>query len=227
MPSRRTWLRGVLVVPAVLLALTSCTAAPMTRAAAPKTPTATSTVSRSTTWETKRFSAPFTVTVDRTILQEKPIEGPNLVSWNGLINQRKIRFLVPASIWVPGAASPSAPPKDYLAYLHDEVSNGIQLSNESSTTVDGHHATLVTVATDPTRPDGYYDGSTGCIDRDEDESSKEADCFGFQANIEMRLVAVVPLRGRTLLAWARSENDAHSADFNRAFESMLHSIHFR
>ncbi len=147
--------------------------------------------------------------------------------WNAPSGQRKMRFLVPVVTWAPGASSPTSPPADFVHYLRGQAKNGIHLSHEAGITVDGHPATLLTVTSDPTKPDGFYDGSAGCISRNEDQGSEDG-CFGFQPDLAIRL-AVVPLGGKTLLAWARPDDGAPSAGtaFTRGFESMLHSIHFR
>jgi len=188
---------------------------------------APSSAESSTTYTTQQFVVPFTVSVDPTVLQTSPaVDSEHLVYFDAVEGERKMRFLLPAATYPPGTSTPVDPSADFLAYLRDQAANGITLTDEKTTTVGGHPATLVSTSSDGSRPEGFYDASLGCVSRDEPRDSEDG-CFGLQPDLPLRL-AVIDVDGTTLLAWARPDEDAATSEdeFRQHFEEMLGTLEF-
>jgi hypothetical protein len=87
--------------------------------------------------------------------------------------------------------------------------------DKATTTVNGKEATLMTGTT--TRS---LDGTLGCPAA----TTRAAVCFGLQPEVALR-IAVVDLNGKTLVAWARTQqDDAGAAQFFADFEALLRSV---
>ena len=209
-------------VAAAALALTACGAAGGTsggtqqdHAASPSSPTGQA-------YASKAFVVPLTVTVDASLKSPPNPDSRNLLSWDAAHDSSaKVRFLVPVNLYRPGSSAPEAPPRDYLAYLQGFTSQGVKYSDVTKMTVDGHPATLMSVASTGAR---NLDGSLGCptVGADQGEG-----CFGFQPDLSMR-IAVIPVGNSTLLAWARTSKDSpDTAAFFAMFGTMLKSVRFR
>jgi hypothetical protein len=206
----------------LLLGTAGCSSQDSAGTAAPS-----SAAESSTTYRTRHFAVPFTVTVDPAVLGTSPaVDVEHLVYFDAVDGERKMRFLSPATTYPPGSSTPIAPPADFLAYLRDQAGNGITLTDETTTTVGGRPATLVGAASDGSRPEGFYDGSLGCISPDEPQDSDDG-CFGIQPDLPLRL-AVIDVDGTTLLAWARPDEDAGTSEeeFRQHFETLLSTLEF-
>jgi hypothetical protein len=93
---------------------------------------------------------PLTVTVDASLKSPPVSDLKTFLTWDAAhSSSSKVRFLVPTSLYRPGSFTPEAPPKHYLKYLQGLTSHGVKLSNVVKITVDGHPATLMTIASDP------------------------------------------------------------------------------
>ncbi|GAB2571045.1 hypothetical protein [Kribbella endophytica] len=124
-------------------------------------------------------------------------------------------MLLPIVLHQPGSSTPKPPPTAYLAYLRGLTRAGATFTNQTTTTVDGRPATLLTANTSTS-----LDGTLGCPD-----SQTPIDvCFGLQPDFSLR-IAVIPVGTRTLLAWARTDqNDPEATTYFAAFETMLSEI---
>jgi hypothetical protein len=194
-------------------------------AAAGATPAGTS---AAVTYSTQQFAVPFSVTPDPDVVQTSPAaDTEGLVSFDSVDGTRKVRFLAPTNTYSPGSSATMDPPADFIGYLHDQAANGITVSDETTTTVDGRPATLVSVSSDPSRPEGFYDGSLGCASPDQDPKDPDAECFGVQPDLPLRM-AVIDVDGTLLLAWARPDDDPGTSedDFHHDFETMLGTVQF-
>jgi len=97
------------------------------------------------------------------------------------------------------------------------VADGAHLDDRSTTTIDGHPTTLVTITADHS-----IDGALGCPAPD----LTAEDCYGAQPTVAMRF-AVIDLGERVMLTWLRNIKGTDSTARNADFEQMLRSIHFQ
>ena len=136
---------------------------------------------------------------------------------SNLAENNKVRFVLPVNLYKPKELKPVAVPQDYLVYLRGLTAQGAKYTDEATTTVDGHPATLLTGNT--AQP---LDGVLGCP-----TINMTADaCFGLQPELSLR-IAVIDVGGKTLLAWARTEEGAVDVPkFFAEFETMLAGLKF-
>ena len=170
-------------------------------------------------YTTTSFAVPLTVIVEPVLSSPPTSDTTNLLSWDAAASDNeKIRFLIPVEVYPPGTSTPQPPPADYLAYLQGQTAQGGQFSDVSTSSVDGHSATLMTATTT-----NSLDGSLGCpvIGADPGEG-----CYGLQPDLILRIAVIDLGGGATLLAWARTGTDAPNDEFNAMFERMLASIQF-
>ena len=159
-----------------------------------------------------------TVTLPEDLKAAANPDSVTLLSWDSnLAQENKVRFVLPVNLYKPKQQRPVALPKDYLAYLRGLTAQGATYADETTTTVDGHAATLMTGnATEP------LDGVLGCPEI----NMAADDCFGLQSDLSLR-IAVIDVDGKTLLAWARAENGATDVPaFFAEFETMLQGLKF-
>jgi hypothetical protein len=209
----------------VLLAVSGCGGGNRTPAS---TKASTSPPSSSTgqTYATKAFKVPLTVTVDPYLGSPPTIDSPNLLSWDASISTEKVRFLVPVKLYRPDSATPEAPPKDYLKYLRGLAKHGVEFSNVSKVSVDGHPGSLMTATSDIDKiPAGSLNGTLGCATPAATKTT-EGGCFGVVPDLLLR-IAVVKVGGTTLVAWARTRKDEPNEAFFAVFDRMLRSVRFR
>jgi hypothetical protein len=206
---------------AALVALAGCGTAP----ASGTTPVA-STSEGAAAYSTSQFAVPLTVSVGSELDGPSPAaDTAHLLYWNGTAGGTKVRFLVPAVTYPPGTAQPMPPPEDFSAYLHAEEQHGLELTDETTRTVGGRPATVLTASAQDAA-EGFYDGSLGCVAAETSPDDPDG-CFGTQPDLHLRL-AVVDLGDTTLLAWARTDaGDPDAATFYAEFERMLDSVRFR
>jgi hypothetical protein len=205
---------------AVLMAVTGCQASDNTSAEGTSPPTrpmpsataAPSPAPAAARFTSRTFAIPFTATVPGSFKPVPTEQTQTLVSWSAVTGDRYIRVLLPAVLYQPGSTTPQPPPKDYLAYLRGLTAAGASFTNETSTTVSGHPATLITgTASDA------LDGTLGCPQA---QTPIEV-CFGLQPELTLR-IAVIPVGTRTLLAWARTgQDDPEAKKYFAEFEAML------
>ncbi|MFG1816853.1 hypothetical protein ACGFIF_24060 [Kribbella sp. NPDC049174] len=158
---------------------------------------------------------PFTVTLPNSLEPQPSEDTKTLISWGAVTGQNGVRFLLPVVVYHPDGTTPQPPPKDYPSYLLGLVNAGATFVDQSTTTVDGQQATLLTGTA--TRA---LDGTLGCPAA----TTPVQACFGLQSDLALR-IAVVNLDGRTLLAWARTQQgDADAPEFFAEFEAMLQSL---
>ena len=170
------------------------------------------------TYASTTFLVPFDVTPPDWLGSKPHIEQPNFVTWEPPALPA-VRFLAPVNVYQPAARNTSAPPKDYLSYLLGQTSHGARFTDQSTRTIGGLPATLVTATTERA-----LDGSLGCPAT----KTPAAECFGLQPDLALR-IAVVEVHGRTLLIWLRLAKDADAADTKArvsAFEHMLGGLRF-
>ncbi|GAA3595788.1 hypothetical protein GCM10022235_78890 [Kribbella ginsengisoli] len=170
------------------------------------------------TYTSHAFSIPLIATLPDDLKVEADPDSATLLSWDSnLAENNKVRFVLPVNVYKPKQLKPAAPPQDYLTYLRGLTAQGVTLTDEVTTTVDGHNATVMTGDAA-----GPLDGVLGCP-----EANMPADdCFGLQPDLTLR-IAVIDVSGKTLLAWARAEKGAVDvATFFTEFETMLKGVKF-
>ena len=202
---------------AVLVA--SCSAAPGQQAPS----TAAATVSSSpapsvSTYASTSFVVPFDVAPPNWLDPKPTIEQSNFVTWEAL-HQPAVRFLAPQTVYRPGERNDTAVPKDYVSYLLGQTSVGAHFSDQTTVTIGGQTATVVTATTDES-----LDGSLGCPSK----GMLAAACFGLQPEYSLR-IAAAQVNGKTLLIWLRSDTIMSSADAAStiaSFDAMLATLRF-
>jgi hypothetical protein len=215
-PTTRTAVFGLgaaVLATAVLAALAGCAAAPAVRPT--PAPTATDTAYSSST-----FAVPFTVELPRWAGKQPSVSEGDFQAWEASDDNRKLRMMIPSTVFRPGDAIASPAPKDFTAYLLSLGQSGAELSTPKTVEVDGRSATLITITTrDPT---GGLDGSIGCPA----SISVKSDCFGPQSDLKLRLASLV-VDDRPVLVWLRINagyNGEAAAD--AAFDRMLSTLRF-
>ena len=205
--------------PLVLLiawALAACGGgSPSPPASQPATPASTP----ATTYASKLFVVPFDATPPAWLSTTRPVELPNFVTWEPKDASWAVRFLVPVKLYRPGATATSAVPKDYLAYLLGQATQGGRFTEVAKTSVGGRPATIVTATTS-----NKLEGSLGCPKA----GMGAGDCYGLQPDLVLR-IAVVKVGDQTLLVWLRTSRSATVQDRRTAFtsfEQMLASVRF-
>ena len=171
-------------------------------------------------YQSQQFLTPVEVTVPAWLPAVPDADEPNFLTWIGRDESfdRAVRFLVPVNVYEPGSAAATSPPDDYLGYLRGQVADGVRLADETTTSVDGMPATIMTATTVAS-----LDGSLGCPAAD----VPAPDCFGLQTGMTMR-IAVIEVDDATLVAWGRTtEGSTDAADVFADFEQMLGSLRFR
>jgi hypothetical protein len=172
------------------------------------------------TYSSRTFDVPFAVQVPAWLPAEPSEEGPHFVTWESTSDDRKVRMLLPVSVYRPGEGAPTAPPGPaaYLPYLREQVEAGAVFTDEETLEVSGRSVTLVTAGSD--RP---IDGSLGC----QADGMTAEDCFGLQPELLLRM-AVIPLEDATLLTWSRAVVGAPGLDEQFAdFDRMVASLDLR
>jgi hypothetical protein len=170
------------------------------------------------TFHSETFSVPFDVDVPAWLPAEPSVEETRFVTWESTSEDRKVRVLLPISVYRPGDTYTTPPPVDYLTYLREQAASGAEFTDETAVEVAGRSATLVTAGTDRA-----IDGSLGCPA----DGMTATDCFGLQPDLLLRL-AVVPLDAGTLLIWARGVLGDPGIDEQFAdFDEMLTSLELR
>lgn len=189
--------------------------------AATASPSSPSSTAPQTTYDSKAFVLPLTVTVDSWLTSPPNPDSRNLLSWDAVNGSTdKIRFLVPVDLYRPRSSVAEGVPRDYMTYLGGLTKYGVELSNVVKTTVDGHPATLMSVTTDASEG---IDGALGCPRAGADQSEG---CFGIQPDLIVR-IAVIPVGTTTLLAWERTDKAFPNKAYVTSFEKMLQSVRFR
>lgn len=171
-------------------------------------------------YTSQSFRPALEVTVPEWLPVQPAADQPHFLTWlgEGAMIDRGIRFLVPVTVYEPGSETATPAPDDYLAHLHGQTQHGASLADETTVTVDGRLATIVTATATAS-----LDGSLGCPATD----VAATDCFGLQPYLTLR-VAVIDVDGVTVVAWARvSEDSADAAEVYADFEQMLASLRFR
>ena len=123
----------------------------------------------------------------------------------------------PVNVYPPGSNTATPVPRDYLSYLRALAAHGVKLTDQATTTVDGHPAALFTINTDQS-----VDGAFGCPAA----GMSAGDCYGPQPTLSQRF-AVIDLGNRVMVAWLRNIKGTDSTAKNASFEQMLRSIHFK
>ena len=201
----------------LVCALAGCAptaATPAATAAAPK-PAATTTSPSGTTYVSHSFAVPFSLRIPSWLPSHPGAEQTTFVSWDANDGVRKVRVMAPVSVYRPSATTASALPKDFTKYFLGLRSQGVQFADETTTTIGGHPATLVTATT--SKP---LDGVFGCPT----DHLAAGDCFGFQPELVLRM-AVVDVSGRPLIVWLREDADPKPApDTVKPFAALLSGL---
>lgn len=214
--SRRSAVR-LAVALSTVCALAGCAspaATPTTTGAAATKPAATTTPS-GTAFVSHSFAVPFSLRIPSWLPSQPGAEQATFVSWDANDGVRKVRVMAPVSVYRPSATSASALPKDFTKYFLGLRSQGVTFADQTSTTISGHPATLVTATTS-----APLDGVFGCPT---DHLAAE-DCFGFQPDLVLRM-AVVDVSGRPLIVWLREDADPKPApDTVKPFAELLSGL---
>lgn len=169
-------------------------------------------------YTTTKLAIPLTVTVAASLPLTPTDDTPGLLTWTAtVVDNNRVRFLVPVEVYPPDATQAIPPPAEFLAYIQGLANKGGVYSDVTTTTIDGVKATVMTARTTLS-----LDGALGCpvIGADRGEG-----CFGLQPDYVLRL-AVMEVGGKPLLVWARSNSDIPDQAFLAEFEAMLASIDF-
>ena len=170
------------------------------------------------TFSSDTFSVPFDVEIPSWLPADPSAEESHFVTWESTTEDRKVRMLVPVSVYVPGQAQPTPPPADYLGYLRSQEAAGASLTDEKAVDLDGRNVTLLTATTDRA-----LDGDLGC----QAEGMAAEDCWGLQPDLLLR-IAVIPLDDSTLVAWSRAVRDEPGTEEQFAdFDAMVASLELR
>ena len=175
-------------------------------------------------YTTTAFAVSLTVIVEPLLKSPPMADTTNLLTWDAAADaNEKIRFLIPAEVYPPRRGVPRPPPADYLAYLLRQARSGATFSDESTISVGGHTATLMTATTTTS-----LDASLGCpiAGVANPEYGGVGECFGLQPGISARIAVIDLGDGTTLVAWARTGIDAPDDEFDAMFERMLESLQF-
>jgi hypothetical protein len=148
-----------------------------------------------TTFTSTTFVIPFSVRVPSWLPARPTDDQPTFVSWDAADGVRKVRVMAPVAVYRPGETTASALPADFTKYFLGLRGRGVKFTDQTTTTISGKRATLVTATT--TRS---TDGVFGCPSAD----LSAADCFGFQPDLVLRM-AVIDVDGHPLLAWLRED----------------------
>src|SRR5215210_6681721 len=128
---------------ALTVAVTGCAADATPTAGAANSEAADSEAANSraaddaTDYRSQEFSVPFEVQVPTWLPVEPSEETANFLTWESTSEDRKVRMLVPVSVYRPGDTAPTPPPEDYLAYLRGQSAVGGSFTHEVSLDVSG------------------------------------------------------------------------------------------
>jgi len=170
-------------------------------------------------YSTQAFDPALDVTAAQWLSPAPDEDEPTFLTWlgEGTDVDRAVRFLVPVTLYAPGTTAETVPPDDYLAYLRTQAQHGARLADETTITIDGQVAAILTATTSQA-----LDGSLGCPAA----GIPAVDCFGLQPELALRL-AVIDTGDTTLLAWARGIEGTENAEEFADFERMLSGLTFR
>ena len=214
------WKVGVIVMAgvALLAGCASSTAAPAAGPDTTPTPSESNSAAVSGMYTSDGFAVPFTVIVSDLVTFEPHEPGPEQVTWESPIDPNdRIRFVAPVAVFPPGSETPIDPPADYASYLRGLAQYGAVIADEASIEVDGQTVPVFTITST-----ADLNGSIGCI---ANAGKDDNDCFGAHPDLYLR-VAVIPVQGKTVLAWARSDPAAPNLELVASFEKMLQTAHF-
>ncbi len=173
-------------------------------------------------YATTRFVVPLTVTPPSWGPGPPTHEQANFMTWVSADHAHAVRFLVPLTVYQPGSSTDVAAPAPgkYLPYLRGLSRAGASFFDVRNTVVGGQSATILTATTTES-----LDGSLGC----QEKGLAARDCFGLQPDLLLR-VAVVTVRGETMLIWERIAASASAGLQNadvEAFQRMLDTVTFQ
>jgi hypothetical protein len=162
--------------------------------------------------------APFSVTVPDWVNPVPSESTSHFVTWQTSDQTRGIRVMVPVEVYKPGSAKPTAPSRDFGAYLSSLRTSGARISNVSNRTVDRRPAMVLTIAAPP---GNALDGALGCPE----PGLSASDCFGPQDELVLRL-AYIDVNGEPVLIWEKDPSkDSGSVDY-APFDAMFASVAF-
>jgi hypothetical protein len=163
---------------------------------------------------------PFTVKLPSWVEKKPSVSETDFQAWEAADDNRKLRILIPSTVFRPGDATASPAPKDFTAYLLGLGQSGAQFTTPKTVLVDGRPATLVTMTTrDPT---GGLDGSIGCPA----STTVKSACYGPQSDLKLR-IASFTIDDRPVLVWLRTNAGYKGeAAADTAFDRMLASLRF-
>jgi len=197
----------------------ACGGSTASSSAAPTGVAASAGSSGGLSYTTAKFGIPLSVVVAPGLGSAPTDDTPGLLSWTAtVVDNNRIRFLIPAEVYPPDATTPMPPPADFLGYVQGLAGKGAIYSDTTTTTVDGAPVTLLTAKTSRS-----LDGSLGCptIGAEQGEG-----CFGLQPEYALRM-AIMEVGGKPLLAWARSDANIPDTAFLKSFEDMLKTVDFK
>jgi hypothetical protein len=172
-------------------------------------------------YSTVSFQPALTVEPPSWLPPEPSADEPHFLTWTGTGADvdRAVRFLSPIGVYDPAHPKKLGPvPTDFARYVEGLAAYGADISAPTTTTVDGHPATVFTASTSTA-----LSGSLGCPERDPDPE----DCYGIQVFAQMHL-AVIDVDGTVVLAWARVVPGSPDAEHDfTAFDGLLGTVTFR
>jgi hypothetical protein len=224
----------MLLLPLVLLALSSCTAplnaakpaAPASSAtSAGGTPTASPAATQAgRPYSSTSFVVPFDITLPSWVPSGPPTKANrNFVTWVKEPDPDRrtvaLRVMHPGAVFRPFQSLPSSVPADYVGYLRSLASAGTNVTDETKVKAGPYPATLFTLTTfNP------QDGSVGCpMDHPTDPGKQ---CFAAQPGLAIRM-AVLTVHKTLLLFWMRTSQETHDlAADSPSFATMIEGLRF-
>ena len=152
-------------------------------------------------------------------LVQKPNDtSANFVSFQSQGNSNDfVRVLVPSTVCLAGAATPSPTPTNYVGYLHGLSLLGATIRDEDSISVDGISGTELTLG-------GAHD-IQGSLGQSEGDGCADGNSFGVASDLSLRM-SVFSVRGKTVLIWAGTDAASPTSGFFSTFQKMLQTVTF-
>ena len=178
----------------------------------PAEPTSTAAV-----YDGSSFAIPFRAEIAPEYLEPEVFGNRELLWVSESTEDQVVRFVAPMEYfpWGETTATPGLP-DDYVAYLETLVPLGATFEDVGTIDIDGHDAAIMTVTTTQN-----LNGTLGCWNA---KATPDEDCFGFQAALDMRFLAL-DLGDEVLIAWARAEKGSSGEqELFDGFEKMMGTI---
>jgi hypothetical protein len=203
--------RRLLLVPLVVLALSSCSA-PL-NAAKPVS---------GRTYSSTSFVVPFDISLPSWVQSGPPtLADRNFVTWAKKGDPDRVtvalRVMHPVSVVRPDNPSSDSVPADYLGYLRGLSTYDTHMSHVTTVKAGPYPTTLFTLTTKHPQ-----DKSVGCYTA----TPTDEGCFAAQPGLPLRM-AVLTVHKTLLLIWMRTSSTTHDlAKDSASFATMIKGLRF-